>query len=369
MASPEPQPLRSVYTAGFPELLDELGISLVVTTYQAGKLVVLRADGASLNTHFRTLHSPMGLAADAQRLTVGVPNQILEFHNVPAAAPKIEPVGRHDACYLPRSTHVTGDIQVHELARAGDELWCVNTRFSCLCTFDAVHNFVPRWRPRFISALRPEDRCHLNGLALVDGRPGFVTAHGSSDTPGGWRQDKARGGVVIDVRSNEIIASGLAMPHSPRWHEGRLWVLESGAGTVGVIDARTGRYESIAELSGFTRGLDFHGRYAFIGLSQVRESATFSGIPITERNSERTCGVWVLDTHTGRTLAFVKFEDAVQEIFAVQALPGIRYPEVINDWNAVVADSFVLPGETLHAVRAPSREPLAAREAEPTPAL
>ena len=169
-------PLRSVHTTNFPALLDQLGVSLLVTTYQAGKLVVLRADGDHVNTHFRNFSKPMGLAVAGDRLAVGTRLEIWEFHNVPAVIPKLEPTGRHDACYLPRSGHVTGDIQIHEMAWAGDELWFVNTRFSCLCTRGAIHSFVPRWRPPFVSALAPEDRCHLNGLGLRDGQPRYVTA-------------------------------------------------------------------------------------------------------------------------------------------------------------------------------------------------
>lgn len=230
------------------------------------------------------------------------------------------------------------------------ELWFVNTRFSCLCTRDRLHSFVPRWRPSYISALAPEDRCHLNGLALSGGKPGFVTALGVSDEPGGWRANKRDGGVIIDVASGEIVTRGLSMPHSPRCHDGRLWVLDSGAGGIGVVDPRTGRYQSVGVLPGFTRGLDFFGRYAFVGLSQVRESAIFSGIAIAERPvEERSCGVWVLDVTTGQTVAFVRFEEGVQEIFAVQLLPR-RFPDLINDDFARIADSFVLPDEPLRAV-------------------
>jgi uncharacterized protein (TIGR03032 family) len=212
---------------------------------------------------------------------------------------------------------------------------------------------VPRWRPPFISAIAPEDRCHLNGLAMLDGQPRFVTALGTSDEPSGWRPHKRDGGVLLDVHSGEIITRGLSMPHSPRSHDGRLWVLNSGAGGFGVVDPQTGKYEEIAELPGFTRGLDFCGRFAFIGLSQVRESAIFSGIAIAERPlEERSCGVWVVDIVTGHTVAYVKFEDGMQEIFAVQVLAGRRYPDLINDDRARIADSFVLPDEPLNAVPA-----------------
>ncbi len=176
-ASP-PAPLRSVHTMSFPAILDQLGLSVFVTTYQAGKLVVLRSDGEVLNTHFRGFSKPMGLACAGDRMAIGTGCEIREYHNVPAVARRLEPAGRHDACFLPRLGHWTGDVQIHEMAWGHDELWFVNTRFSCLCTLDRIHNFVPRWRPPFITELAPEDRCHLNGLCLVEGRPAFVTAPG-----------------------------------------------------------------------------------------------------------------------------------------------------------------------------------------------
>jgi len=120
------------------------------------------------------------------------------------------------------------------------------------------------------------------------------------------------------------------MPHSPRWYQDRLWLLESGDGSIGTVDLNTGKYESIAKFPGFTRGLSFFGPLAFVGLSQVRESAVFSEIPLVERLEERTCGVWVLNIETGETVAFCKFEDALQEIFAVELLGGLVYPDLIN---------------------------------------
>ncbi|MBC7821504.1 MAG: TIGR03032 family protein [Planctomycetaceae bacterium] len=350
-------PLRSSHTASFPALLNHLGVSVFVTTYQAGKLVMLRAEGETLNTHFRGFSSPMGLAVDEHRLAVGSPGQVCLFQNVPAVGHRLAPEGSRDACFLPRSSHVTGNILVHEMAWSGDDLWIVNTRFSCLCTLDRYHSFVPRWKPPFVTALAPEDRCHLNGIGLCEGRPRFVTALGRTDSPSGWRSEKATGGILLDVTTNEILANGLSMPHSPRWNHGRLWLLESGAGKVGTVDLQTGRFETVAVLPGFTRGLDFFGDYAFIGLSQVRETAVFSGIEITNRLSERACGVWVLNIVTGQTVAFVKFEDAVQEIFAVQVLPGVRSPDVINDDDALIQDSFVLPDNALGDVPASLKYP------------
>jgi uncharacterized protein (TIGR03032 family) len=362
-AAEAPQRLRSVHTPNLPQLFHQLGISLLVTTYQAGKLVIVRSEGDQLNTHFRNFQGPMGLALGGSRLAVGTMIQVWEFADVPDVAARIEPNGRHDACYLPRSSHVTGNVEIHEMAYGrGGELWFVNTRFSCLATMDPSASFAPRWRPPFVSRLEPSDRCHLNGLAMQDGAPRYVTALGVADSPGGWRPNKARGGVLIDVDSGEVVVPGLSMPHSPRLYGGRLWACESGAGTLGVVDPAAGKYEAVVAVPGFTRGLAFAGRYAFVGLSQVRESAVFSGIPITERlaEHERTCGVAVVDLVTARIVGLLRFEDAVQEVFAVAVLRR-RFPELINDDETLLANSFVVPTESMSDVA----ETVRARRAVP----
>jgi uncharacterized protein (TIGR03032 family) len=191
--------------------------------------------------------------------------------------------------------------------------------------------------------LAAEDRCHLNGLGVRDGRVRYVTCLGQTDTAAGWRANKVRGGCLLDVPSGRVLAQGLSMPHSPRWHHRRLWLLESGDGSLAVVDERRGRWEAVARLPGFTRGLDFYGGVAFVGLSQVRESAVFSGLPITERPQERVCGVWAVEVATGQTLAFLQFQAGVQEVFAVQVLPGVRFPELLTDDPAVIGNSFLLP--------------------------
>ena len=355
----DPGPLRAAHTPNFPALLRRMGASLLVTTYQAGKLVMVRDEGDHLNTHFRTFKSPMGLAlADgASKFAIGTTFQVWEFRDVPSVARRVDPTGKVDGCYLPRASHVTGNVQIHEMAYgAGGQLWFVNTRFSCLATLDPESSFVPRWRPPFVSELEPSDRCHLNGMAMVNGKPKYVTALGDTNTMGGWRANKARGGILMDVDSNEFICRGLSMPHSPRWFGGRLWVCESGSGTLGYVDLSSGRYEAVATVPGFTRGLDIVGNFAFVGLSQVRESAVFSGIPITERLTpeQRTCGVCVVNLQRGETVALLKFESGVQEIFAVSLLPR-RYPDLINDDEKLLESSFVVPTEFLGEVAATVR--------------
>jgi uncharacterized protein (TIGR03032 family) len=348
-AAADPTAFRSVYTQSLPQLLDRLGGTLLVSTYQSGRLIAVRADGASLNTHFRAFPSPMGIAVGRDVLALGTQRHVWEYRNQPEVGRKLPPPGRHDACFLPRTAHITGDIRIHELAFGTDGLWIVNTRFSCLCGLDGEHSFVPRWRPPFVSGLAPDDRCHLNGLAMVDGRPRYLTALGATDAPQGWREAKAHGGVLLDWPSGEIVARGLSMPHSPRWYQDKLWVLESGKGEIGVVDLATGKVQTVAQLPGFTRGLAFAGPYALVGLSQVRESNIFGGIPLTERVQEKLCGVWLIDTRSGQIAGFLRFEGLVQEIFDLQLLPA-RWPEIAEPDSDLLAGAFTLPAEALAEV-------------------
>lgn len=342
--------LGSVHTTGFPDLLRQLNGCLLVSTYQAGKLVILRPDGATINTHFRSFNRPMGLAADGERIALGTQAEIAEFRNMPAVAKRLQQPPRHDAVYLARRTHVTGAIDIHEMAwdKRGD-LWFVNTLFSCLCTLDTKSSFVPRWRPPFIKGYAPEDRCHLNGLAMRDGKPRYLTALGATNAPQGWRENKRDGGILMDMETNAVIARGLSMPHSPRWYDDRLWVLESGRGALVTIDPKTGVKTDVARVPGFARGLDFIGPVAFIGLSQLRESNAFTDIEITEANADRQSGVWAVHIGTGNTIGLLKFTGGVQEIFAVQALPGVLFPEIIQD-GEYLATSYALPDEALREV-------------------
>jgi uncharacterized protein (TIGR03032 family) len=317
--------------------------SLLVSTYQTGKLVSLRETNGTLNTHFRNFDKPMGLAVLGDRIAIGSRLEVWDYRDIPDAAPKVEPAGTHDACFVPRNRHYTGDISIHEVAWAGGQLWVIATAFSCLATLDADHSFIPQWTPPFISELAPGDRCHLNGLCVVDDKPRYVTALGQTDEPGTWRQNKAAGGCLIDVQTNELVAEGLSMPHSPRWHRDSLWVLESGKGELCRVDHKSGRVETVAELPGFTRGLAFAGNLAFVGLSQIRETATFGGLPLTERLEERLCGVWMVDIDAGEIAGFIRFEDLVQEVFDVALLPGRRYPEIAEERSVTTARSFVLP--------------------------
>ncbi|MFC1759284.1 TIGR03032 family protein [Planctomycetota bacterium] len=305
------------------ELLQSIQCSLLVSTYQAGKLVSIGAAGNQLDISFHNFQRPMGVAIDAcrRRISIASKDTIWHLQNGDSFAPQIDPAGRFSSCFVTRSSSVTGDIQAHEMAWSGDQLWIVNTLFSCLCTLDDKHSFVPIWRPHFVSDLAPEDRCHLNGLACVDGQPKYVTAMAESNTAGGWRADKVKTGCLIDVESNVTVATGFAMPHSPRIHGDDVYLLDSGRGGLVRID-RSGHAETIARFPGYTRGLAIHGSLAFVGLSKIRETSTFGGVPIADERDRLKCGVAIVDVSSGKLVGQFEFQSGVSEIFDVRLLPS-----------------------------------------------
>jgi uncharacterized protein (TIGR03032 family) len=313
--------------------LAEHKLSIALTTYQIGKLFLLGLKGnGELSVFERTFNRCMGLCPADNGFYMSSLYQVWRFTNV------FEPgqtQNGYDRLYLPQVGYTTGDLDIHDMAVDADgRLVFVNTLFGCLAGLSDTHSFKPLWRPPFISKLAAEDRCHLNGLAMKDGRAAYVTAVHVSDVVDGWRDRRADGGVVIDVQRNETVAGGLSMPHSPRWYRGKLWLLNSGTGEFGHIELETGRFVSLAFCAGYMRGLSFQGDFALVGLSKPRENKTFSGLPLDEklrsRNAEARCGVQVIDLRTGDAVHWLRLEGIVDELYDVIPLPGVRCPMALG---------------------------------------
>jgi uncharacterized protein (TIGR03032 family) len=346
--------VRFTHSDHFPGILAQLGVSLLVSTYQAGKVLVVGSLGDKVSLSFHNLEQPMGMAVTSRTLAIGTRRMVWFLNASADLAPRLEPVGQYQGAYLTRSAVFTGSIHCHDMAWCGNELWIVNTLFSCLATLSPQYNFVPRWRPPFITALAPQDRCHLNGLASDGVQPRYVTALACTDTPEGWRPTKATSGCVLDVSNGAAVARGLAMPHSPRLYDNRLWVLDSGRGLLTLVEPEKERVVPIAQVPGYTRGLAFFGPYAFVGLSRIRESNVFGGLPIAERREELVCGVGIIDLRSGKTVATFMLRSGVEEIFDVQVVPvgrlALSGPEPDVDETQAL---WVVPSENAVAEDAP----------------
>lgn len=325
-----PEPLFAVNASrGFVDWLREQRASLAVTTYQVGKLLFfgVKPDG-KLWVFNRNIGRCLGLAVAGADLWVTGDYQI--YRMVDAMESGGSGAG-HDAFYVPQTAYYTGDVDAHDLAVTADgRLIFVNTLFNCLAEVSDRYSFRPLWKPPFISKLAAEDRCHLNGLAMRDGQPAYVTAVAASDTFDGWRDQRSTGGIVIDVASSETIADGLSMPHSPRWHGGRLWLHNSGTGEFGTLDIGSGRFTPVCFCPGYLRGLSFLGDYAIAGLSRPRDNRTFTGLALDaeleRRKMSARCGLYVIDLKTGDVAHSLTLDGIVTELYDVAAIPGKLQP-------------------------------------------
>jgi uncharacterized protein (TIGR03032 family) len=320
------KPANISCSRGFANWLRANHVSLALSSYQTGRLYLigLRPDGR-VHFHEAGVGRAMGLWADPQRILLATKNQLIRFENILGPGQR---VGEADKHYVARVCHTTGDLDVHDIAVRDDGVIVfANTAYSCIASLHSTHSFTPVWKPPFISKLAAEDRCHLNGIAMKDGKPAYATATSRADVVAGWRERREAGGCVIDIETNEIVTEKLSMPHSPRWRDGALWVLNSGTGHIGTVNLDSGAFEPFAFLPGFVRGLAFHNNHAIVGLSLPRDGS-FAGLQLDDelkkRDGEPWCGIQILSLTTGDVVAWVRFETAVTELLDVCAIPGVR---------------------------------------------
>lgn len=319
---------------GLGAWLKQVGGSLAFTTYQSARLFLLFAgeNGQTLSQE-RIMGTAMGLAADEQGLWVSNQQQVWRMANL---GPQSLGEAKFDAVYMPRRGYLLGGCDVHDLlanvSHQGErhELLFVSTRYSCIAALDDHYNFRPVWKPDFITSLGPGDRCHLNGMCERGGELAYATVCSRTDTPMGWREAKAGGGCVLDVNTQQTVCEGLTMPHSPRWHDGRLWLLDSGNGDFGYVDPRTEKFVAVGLCPGFARGLAFVGGLAVIGVSRMRESGMRQGFPLQtrlqEQNIREVCGLLVIDPNTGKLVHWLTIEGVVNELYDVAFIPGVMRP-------------------------------------------
>lgn len=378
----KPFDFSSSYSHNFPGLLKGLNISLAVTSYQSQRLFFVRSDGESIDTHFKAMPRPMGIYADSERLTVGTFAQVLEFkrsdeilHSIKAGAlddvgkmtkkvlekdqermrelmerrtRELNAVKQADALYLSRAALTTGMINIHDIAWGTEGLWVVNSTFSCLATLSPEHSFVARWKPPFIKELVPEDRCHLNGMGLKDGRPKYVTTFNQCNERDSWTNKENHNGTLIDVDSNEILLDSLLLPHSPRYYRGKVYVCDSGRGLVLAYDPTSGQINEVIKLQGFTRGLAFYGPLMFVGLSRVRVSGNRVPLPITEEYDETLSGVWVVNLADCREIGYMLFSGDVTQLYDIAVVPDATFPELIGVDDSLIRHTFDFAQEMSH---------------------
>ena len=340
-------PFACGFSPNIPELLRQLGCTLAISTYQAGKVVFISAlDNEKLTQLPRNFEKAMGIAYSGDKMGIATKNEVLVLSKsmeLAAAYPK-QP-GRYEVLFVPRATYYTGQVDIHDLHWGEEGLWAVNTSFSCVCLINDNYSFTPHWYPPFISKAASEDRCHLNGLAMKEGKPLYVSALGTGNSPQSWRDNIMQGGAIMHLPSGEFVAKNLPMPHTPRIYDGKLYVLFSATGGLACVDVSTGKYEVVRNLSGFVRGMACCGDYLFVGMSRLRQnSSTFKHLPIAKMAN--FAGIKVLHLPTGALVGEIKYHSSVDEIYDIQVLPNIKRPGILNTQNDFYNLALHLPNAT-----------------------
>lgn len=343
-------PFSCSFNPQLPDLLLKLNCSIVISTYQANKLIFISPVDENRITQLpRDFEKPMGFEISGDRMILATRDEVHYFENSKELAIHYpNKKNTYDSLFLPRTTFYTGRVDMHDVAMGTEGIWAINTSFSCLCQVTGNYNFIPRWQPPFISQLVSEDRCHLNGLVMINGKPKYVTALGTTDTHQGWRESIVDGGVLIDVETNEIILDKLAMPHSPLMHNGTLYLLLSASGELIKVDVKAKKFEVIKKLDGFCRGLDIIGDYAFVAMSKLRKnSSTFAKLPFADKAG--VSGIKVIHLPTQSIMGEIVYQASVDEIYSLKILPNSIRPNILNTINPIHKASLSMPGKTFWA--------------------
>lgn len=341
-----PSPFSCTFSPNLPELLSQMQCTIVLSTFQAGKVIFISPKNElELVQLPRTFMRPMGIAIDENRMAIATAAEVVYFKSSKDLAKQYpKNPGVYDDIWIPRAQYITGPVDIHDLHFGNNDLWAVNTSFSCLSKIGSEYSFDPVWRPNFISQLTGEDRCHLNGLAMHQGEPKYLSALGHTNEANGWRENIVKGGILIDYNTKEVIAEGLAMPHSPRVYDDKLYVLLSAEEKLVCVDPNTGKQDDVCHIGGFVRGMCRYLDYVFIATSKLRKnSSAFRHLKIADKAD--VASVTIIHLPTGARVANLTYLASVDEIYDIQILPATTRPNILNTHTDQYKQALMLPNQ------------------------
>lgn len=333
------------YTRNFPLWLLEHNCSILISTYKAHKLLCLGIDEktSKVSLIFTNLLRPMGISYDQITNTIYSSNlgNIVQYEN--SGLDKHEQWGNFDALFVPKRVDYGSDVDIHDLRVSINDnnrkIYYVSASLNSILTVSDHKSFDVFWTPKFISRnpdsklkIFREDRCHLNGLALVDNKPKYVTAACMRDYYYAWKEHHGEG-VVIDIETDEVVCSGLWAPHSPIWYNNRLYIGEAGTGQFGFVDLEKKEFIPKKFLPGFIRGISCHNNFALINISNDRHDTCFAHLPLghilKEKGQKSLCGICVVNLDTFEIVNHFEFQ-GLTEIYDITVLPNIIRPRIAD---------------------------------------
>lgn len=315
------------------ETLSELEATLLVTREYEHLLMALSVTDSRPVISYMPLPHPSGLAVDRARNVLHVastrnPNQVYDLAPVESLMKRadVELEQLEDRPLVPlRSRFFPGSLYIHDLSLIGDELYANAVGQNAVVRLDERGGYERVWWPRSVETadgpVFDRNLIQLNSIAagksIASSYFSASTDKISSRLPGHQNFAVDGRGVIFSGKTREVIARGLTRPHSARLMNKTLWVDNSGYGEFGRIEGE--RFEAVARLDGWTRGLCLKGRVAFVGTSRVipRFRQYAPGLEV-ERS---VCGVHAVDTTTGRVLGSI-FWPQGNQIFAVEWMPN-----------------------------------------------
>jgi len=346
--------VQIVHKPSLPGWMKDNNCTFVITSYKSHTLIFLGVRNDTIYTYTMMQERPTGIAIKDDKLYVSNIGNIVTYVNRGAIETPLN--GMFDTNYCVKNINVSAHIDVHDICvsddcqsnKSSETLFYCSTGLNSICTPSDKYTCNIYWTPPWIKLNDKgnppnEDRCHLNGLCCLDGKPKYVTAVCMRDYLGAW-QEHMNEGVVYDVVENKVVCDKLIMPHSPRVYKNKIWILESGSGYFGYIDG--GKFIKKTFLPGFLRGLDFIGNFAVICTSLDRHDHAFRDTPVSRKlkadGRDSKCGIWVIDLENFEIESYLHFSD-IKELYDVRIIPNSQTPRVLGMTDSITWKNIYLP--------------------------
>lgn len=338
--------LQFDYSRYLPNWLNENKCNIAISSYNSHFIFTIGLDDKDQPfLYCKSAPRAMGICYKNNELIASSLGNITTYTN--RGELKDNVYGIFDKNFVPNTTIHRQDVDIHDICKTDDgEIYYISAMFSCICKPSKDNKtFEVYWKPPWISKLAAEDRCHLNGLCCIDGKPRFVSSICQGDIVKTWQEkSRVKQGIIYDLENEEIYCEGLSHPHSPRWYNNKLWLLNSGTGYFGHVEDK--KFVEKVFIPGFIRGLAFHNNFAVVTTSLDRHNKDFEeyelGDNLEKKGTKGKCGIWIINMESFDIIHNFEFKGDVRELYDTVIIPECRRVRVMDVNDPKLVDNFIL---------------------------